>query len=125
VGVCGQHHAPAALIPGKDPVPIVQEAGWAPEPVWIGVENLAQPGFDPQTLQPVASLYTDYVIPTPILFHIQILNLLILPQADSSTYPQEQHKATTNFAVNVLFGQEIESGKVDRIWNGKRNALIS
>jgi hypothetical protein len=22
--------------PGKDPVPIVQEAGWAPEPVWTG-----------------------------------------------------------------------------------------
>jgi hypothetical protein len=35
-GVSGQHHAPAALYPrGKDPpVPIVQEAGWAPEPVW-------------------------------------------------------------------------------------------
>jgi len=22
--------------PGKDPVPILQEAGWAPEPVWTG-----------------------------------------------------------------------------------------
>jgi hypothetical protein len=28
-------------IPGKDPVPIVQEAGWAPGPVWTGAENLA------------------------------------------------------------------------------------
>jgi hypothetical protein len=28
--VVGQHHAPAVLPPGKDPVPIVQEAGWAP-----------------------------------------------------------------------------------------------
>jgi hypothetical protein len=27
--------------PGKDPVPIVQEVGWAPGPVWIGEENLA------------------------------------------------------------------------------------
>jgi len=26
---------------GKDPVPIVQEAGWAPEPVWTGAEDLA------------------------------------------------------------------------------------
>ena len=25
----------------RDPVPIVQEAGWAPEPVWTGVEKLA------------------------------------------------------------------------------------
>ena len=27
--------------PGKDPVPIVQEAGWSPGPVWTGAENLA------------------------------------------------------------------------------------
>jgi hypothetical protein len=27
-GVSGQHHTPAAFTPGKDPVPIVQEAGW-------------------------------------------------------------------------------------------------
>jgi len=27
--------------PGKEPVPIVQEAGWAPAPVWTGAENLA------------------------------------------------------------------------------------
>ena len=31
--------------PGKDPVPIVQEAGWAPGPVWAGVENLASTGI--------------------------------------------------------------------------------
>ena len=30
--------------PGKDPVPIVQEAGWAPGPVWRGAENLAPTG---------------------------------------------------------------------------------
>jgi hypothetical protein len=36
MGMSGQRHALAALYPrGKDPpVPIVQEAGWAPEPVW-------------------------------------------------------------------------------------------
>jgi len=27
--------------PGKNPVPIVQEAGWAPGPVWTDAENLA------------------------------------------------------------------------------------
>jgi hypothetical protein len=26
---------------GKDPVPIVQEAGWAPGLLWTGAENLA------------------------------------------------------------------------------------
>ena len=42
------------LYPRKsDPVPIVQEAGWTPGPVWTGAENLAPPGFDPRTVQPV------------------------------------------------------------------------
>jgi len=40
-GVRGQCHALAALYPGKDPVPIVQEDGWAPGLVWTGAENLA------------------------------------------------------------------------------------
>ena len=43
--VGGQRHAPAAFTPGKDPVPIVQEAGLAPGPVWIGAENLALTGI--------------------------------------------------------------------------------
>ena len=51
-GVRDQRHALAALYPGKDPVPIVQEAGWAPGPVWTGAENLAAQGFDPRTVQP-------------------------------------------------------------------------
>jgi hypothetical protein len=63
--VCGQHHAPASFTSGKDPVPIVQEAGWTPEPVWIGAENLGPPAFDPRTFQPVASRYTDYAISAP------------------------------------------------------------
>ena len=59
--VRGQRHAPAALYPGKGSAPIVQEAGWAPGPVWAGAENLAPPpGYDPRTVQPVASRYTDY-----------------------------------------------------------------
>jgi hypothetical protein len=33
--VCGQLHASAALTPGKELlVPIGQEVGWTPEPVW-------------------------------------------------------------------------------------------
>jgi hypothetical protein len=45
---------PGRFTPGKDPVPIAQEAGWAPELVWIGAENLTPPEFDPRTFQPVA-----------------------------------------------------------------------
>jgi hypothetical protein len=32
---------PRPLYPEKDPVPIVQEAGWAPGPVWTCEKNLA------------------------------------------------------------------------------------
>ena len=45
MGVGGQHHAPAAFTPWKDPVPIAQEAGWASESVWIGAKNLASTGI--------------------------------------------------------------------------------
>jgi hypothetical protein len=31
--------------PWKDPLPIVQEAGWASGPVWTGAEKLAPTGF--------------------------------------------------------------------------------
>ena len=46
--------------PRKDPVPIVQEAGRAPGPVWTGAENLAPAGIRSRTVQPVASRYTDH-----------------------------------------------------------------
>ena len=46
----------------SDPVSIVQEVQCAPGPVWMGAENLAPLGFDPQTIQLIASCYTDYAI---------------------------------------------------------------
>ena len=36
---------PGRFTSGKDPVPIVQEAGWAAGPVWTGAENLAPTGI--------------------------------------------------------------------------------
>ena len=41
-GVSGQQHAPAYFTPGKDQVPIAQEAGWAPGPVWTGGKSRPQ-----------------------------------------------------------------------------------
>ena len=61
-GVGGQRHAPATLPPEKNPVPVVEEAGWTPGPVWTGAENLTATVFDPRTIQPVASRYTDWAI---------------------------------------------------------------
>ena len=47
------------LILEKDPVPSVQEAGWAPRPVWTGAENLAPTGIRSRTVHLVASRYID------------------------------------------------------------------
>jgi hypothetical protein len=55
---------PCRFTPEKVPVPIVQEAGWDPWPVWMGAENLASPpGFDPRTVQPIADRYTVSAVP--------------------------------------------------------------
>ena len=43
-GVRGQRQALADLYPGKDTLPIVQEAEWALGPVWTGAEYLAPTG---------------------------------------------------------------------------------
>ena len=55
------------ITPGKNPVPLVQEAGWAPGPVCTGAKILAPPGFDPRTVQPVASRYTDSITQPTLL----------------------------------------------------------
>jgi hypothetical protein len=46
--------------PGKDPVPILQEAGWTPGPFWRA-ENLVPTGIRSRTVQPVVGRYTDLV----------------------------------------------------------------
>jgi hypothetical protein len=53
--VGGQLHAPAALPPGKRPGTQGRSRL---------LRNISLPaGFDPRTIQPIASLYTDYAIP--------------------------------------------------------------
>jgi len=37
----------------RDPVFIVQEAGWASGTVWMGLENIVPPGFE--TLKPIVT----------------------------------------------------------------------
>jgi hypothetical protein len=44
-GVGWSSSRPGRFTPGKDPVPIVQEAGWVPGPVCTGTENFAAAGI--------------------------------------------------------------------------------
>ena len=55
----GQRHAPAAFYSPKNTVSILQEAGWAPGPIGTGAKISPPPGFEPRTVQPVISRFTE------------------------------------------------------------------
>jgi hypothetical protein len=58
-GVSGQQHAPAALYLRERPG-THYTGGWVGHRVGLdGRKILPLPGFDPQTVQPVVSRYTD------------------------------------------------------------------
>jgi len=44
----------------NDLVPIVSEAGWAPEAGWKGAEKLAYTGIQSLDVPPLARSHTDY-----------------------------------------------------------------
>jgi hypothetical protein len=61
-GVGEQHHAPATLIWGKTLHPLYRRLG-GPWGQSGETQNISPPlGFDPRTVQPEASHYTDYAI---------------------------------------------------------------
>ena len=62
-GVGGQHHVPAALPPGKTRYPLYRRLD-RPQGRSGRMRKISlPPGFDPRTVQPVASRYTDCAIP--------------------------------------------------------------
>ena len=70
--------------PGKDPVPIVQEAGWAPELVWTGVENLVATGIrSPDLSARSQSLYLLHY--SPISWCAQCLSAKLIPSPAHNT----------------------------------------
>jgi hypothetical protein len=46
---------PCRLIPGKGPLPIVQEVGWASGPIRMGSDISPPPGFKTRNFEPIAS----------------------------------------------------------------------
>ena len=61
-GVGGQSHAPTAFTPGREQLPIAQEAGWGTGPVWIGAENLTPTGNRSPDRPARRKFYTDYAM---------------------------------------------------------------
>jgi len=68
--------------PGKDAVPIVKLAGWAPGPVWTGAEYLAPTGIRSRNIQPVVSSYTDWATRPTYLYYSSMYILLFTNDED-------------------------------------------
>jgi len=85
MGVGGQPHAPAASTPGKDPVPIVQEAGWAPGPIWTGGKS--RPHQDSIPARPTrSSVAKPNELPGPqinVTFNINNIRISCVKHFDS------------------------------------------
>ena len=65
IGVGGQRHAPAVLPTGKTRYPLYSRLG-EPRGRSGRVRKISPPPeFDPRTVQPVASRYTDWAVPPP------------------------------------------------------------
>ena len=94
--VGGQRHAPAALPPGKTRYPFYRRLG-GPQSRSGRVRKIsAPPGFDPRTVQSVASRYTDCAITahsaswyTPIIscfcFYVLFVAVIQRPNVDIRT----------------------------------------
>jgi hypothetical protein len=73
----GQNHAPAALPPEKTRYPLYRRLSGT-QGQSGRVRKMSFPlGFDPHTIQPVASRYTDWTIPAHHLRDIFFQNIAI------------------------------------------------
>ena len=72
----------------RDPVPIVEEAGWAPGSVWTGAGNRATlPVFDLRTVHPVARRYTKDAVAVERVQKGANTHATILTRRQSPTLP--------------------------------------
>jgi hypothetical protein len=79
MGVGDHRHAPAALSPGKTRCPFYRRLGW-PQGRFGRVQKISPPlGFDPRTVQTVASRCTDWAILAHwVLFSYSIVGTNVL-----------------------------------------------
>jgi hypothetical protein len=81
----GQRHAPAALYPRERPSTLCTGGWLGPR---AGLDRWGKsrppPGFDPRTVQPVASRYTDYAPPDGSCSRSLVLHCLTLERGPCS-----------------------------------------
>ena len=106
--VGGQRHAPDALPPGKTRYPLYRRLG-GPQGRYGRVRKISPPpGFDPRTVQPVASRYTDCAIPAPVL-HWKMLKFETL-RLES---PAKLHISGVHLAHQVLESVQVATQSDD------------
>jgi hypothetical protein len=88
MGVGGQRHAPAALAPGKTRYPLFRRLGGTQGRSGKVRKILHPPGFDPQTVQPVASRYTVWAIPARLVASMRDLNSWLYCLYTSGSIPK-------------------------------------
>jgi hypothetical protein len=66
--VGGQRHAPDALPPGMTRYPLYRRLGRPQGRSGRVLKTSPPPGFDPRTVQLIASRYTDYAIPAHTMY---------------------------------------------------------
>ena len=122
MGVGGQRHAPASLSPGKTRYPLYRRLG-GPQGRPVRVRKiLPPPGFDPRTVQPVASHYFDWAIVgsnwTGINVKTEMLWFTFMPKwlvdYDASAWPSTTWHVTPFGSQNkFLLPARPTSGKGD------------
>jgi hypothetical protein len=109
MGVGGQRHAPAALPLGNNRYPLYRMLGGS-QGRSGRVRKISPPsGFDPRTVQPVASRYTDWAIPgrqPPQTFlnkkTIHFFSFLWLYDSDLNTFLKYMTHHCSEFNSNVV-----------------------
>jgi hypothetical protein len=74
-GVNGHRHTPAALPPAKRPSTHCT-GGWMGLRASLDTcrKSHPPPRFDPWSVQPVTSRYTDYAIPVHVVYHVDVFS---------------------------------------------------
>ena len=82
--------------PGKDPVPILQEAGWAPGPVWTGGKS--RPHRDSIPDRPARS---SVAIPTELPYFFIMNSNTVFPSAHGYSQPNPVHASPLTHTYHV------------------------
>ena len=117
MGVDGQRHAPAALIPWIPRYPLYRRLG---EPHGQTVRKILHPppGFHPRTVQPVANRYTNWAIPV----HNQFKDVYYFPNVCIPRVCTHTH-THNEWLLDFKSNQEILAYLEDVLWRHPRKPL--